>query len=224
MILADGVLGQAMEPVAPTYRSPPRGPRGWELTGAEGRSPRAIHSLHLRPEDLEAHNRHLQAKFAQIARHEVRWASEDLDDAEVVIVGYGTAARVARTVIERARAGGLPVGLFRPVTLWPFPAEDLAALAGRLRAVLVVEMSAGQLVEDVRLAVEGRCPVFHHGRMGGMVPTPGEVLDAVRRAWAVSEPRRRARPAPETVTTEPDPLSLIEDGAWADRRREAVPA
>jgi 2-oxoglutarate/2-oxoacid ferredoxin oxidoreductase subunit alpha len=224
MILADGVLGQAMEPVAPTYRSPPRGPRGWELTGAEGRSPRAIHSLHLRPEDLEAHNRHLQAKFAQIARHEVRWASEDLDDAEVAIVGYGTAARVARTVIERARAGGLPVGLFRPVTLWPFPADDLAALAGRLRAVLVVEMSAGQLVEDVRLAVEGRCPVFHHGRMGGMVPTPGEVLDAVRRAWAVSEPRRLAPPDRETVTTEPDPLSLIEDGAWADRGREAVPA
>jgi 2-oxoglutarate ferredoxin oxidoreductase subunit alpha len=221
IVLADGVIGQAMEPVLPTYRMPARAPGGWELTGAEGRPPRAIHSLHLRPEDLETHNRHLQAKFALIADREVRWAAEDLDDAEIAIVGYGTAARVARTAIERARADGLPAGLFRPITLWPFPADELAARAEGLRAILVVELSAGQLVEDVRLAVEGRCPVFHYGRMGGIVPTPSEVVDALRRSWALSSPAVR-RPSAEVAADEADPLSLIEDGAWASRVQEAL--
>ena len=104
------------------------------------------------------------------------------------MVAYGTAARVARTAIDRAREAGLRVGLFRPVTLWPFPSAALASLAWRVRAVLVVELSAGQLVEDVRLAVEGRAPVFHHGRTGGMVPTPADVVDALRTAWATSPP------------------------------------
>jgi 2-oxoglutarate ferredoxin oxidoreductase subunit alpha len=223
IVLADGVIGQAMEPVLPTYRLPPRAAGGWELTGAAGRLPRAIHSLHLRPEDLESHNRHLQAKFARIAEHEVRWAGEQLDDAEIAIVAYGTAARVARSAIERARADGLAAGLFRPISLWPFPAADLARRADGLRAILVVELSAGQLVEDVRLAVEGRCPVFHHGRMGGMVPTPGDVLNALRQSWAHSEARTLAsRGSDNGPAHEPDPLSLIEDGAWAERRREAV--
>ena len=223
ILLADGVIGQAMEPVVPVYRLPPRTTGGWELTGADGRRPRSIHSLHLRPEDLEAHNRHLQAKFGRIARVEARWASESLDDAEIAIVAYGTAARVARSAIERARADGLPAGLFRPITLWPFPAAELTRRADRLRAVLVVELSAGQLVDDVRLAVEGRCPVFHHGRTGGMVPTPGEVVDALRRSWARSVPRPVAPLSFEVPSTdEPDPLSLIEDGAWAARDREAV--
>ena len=126
MILADGVMGQAMEPVVPVYRMPAREPGGWELTGADGRPPRVVRSLHLRSEDLEAHNRHLQAKFATIAEREVRWAGEHLEDAEIVVVAYGTAARVARTAIERAREQGLRVGLFRPITLWPFPSSALA--------------------------------------------------------------------------------------------------
>jgi 2-oxoglutarate ferredoxin oxidoreductase subunit alpha len=189
MILADGVMGQSMEPVIPEYRVPPRGARGWELTGAAGRRPRVIRSLDLRPEDLERHNVRLQAKFATIADREVRWAGERIDDAEIAIVAYGTAARVARTVIERGRAAGLPLGLFRPVTLWPFPTRELEALAERARALVVVELSAGQMIEDVRLAVEGRTPVFFHGRMGGMVPRPTDVLRAVRHAWAVTAPR-----------------------------------
>ena len=105
----------------------------------------------------------------------------------MVLVAYGTAARIARTAVERARAAGLRAGLFRPITLWPFPAEALCDAARGARAVLAVEMSAGQLVEDVRLAIEGAVPVFHHGRMGGMVPTPDEVVDAMRRAWSTSE-------------------------------------
>ncbi len=187
MILADGVMGQAMEPVVPSYRMPERLPDGWQLSGANGRPPRVLQSLHLLPEELEAHDRHLQAKYRTIAEREVRWAGEQLDDAEIAIVAYGTAARVARTAIQRARAGGLALGLFRPITLWPFPSDALAAVAPRLRALLVVELSAGQLVEDVRLAVGDRVPVLFHGRMGGMVPTPGEVLDAARRAWAMTE-------------------------------------
>jgi 2-oxoglutarate ferredoxin oxidoreductase subunit alpha len=194
MILADGVIGQAMEPVVPNYRQPARDGLGWELSGADGRPPRVIRSLHLRPEDLEAHNVGLQAKYASIAAHEMRWATESLDDAEIVIVAYGSAARIARTAIERGRAAGLRVGLFRPISLWPFPSTPLATVAGRLRALVVVELSAGQLVEDVRLAVEGRAPVFLHGRTGGMLPTPGEVLGAVRHAWAVTPPVAEVRP------------------------------
>jgi 2-oxoglutarate ferredoxin oxidoreductase subunit alpha len=213
IVLADGVLGQAMEPVIPSFRNPERPVQDWAATGAVDRPPRALHSLNLRPEDLEAHNDDLQAKYAEITRLETRWAEESLDDAEVVIVAYGTSARVAQTAIERARASGLRVGLLRPITLWPFPTEAVAHAAERARAVLVVEMAAGQLVEDVRLAVEGRAPVLLHGRTGGMVPTPGAVVDAVRRAWAMTPP---ATPAQVDLAwaAEPDPISLIEDADW----------
>jgi 2-oxoglutarate ferredoxin oxidoreductase subunit alpha len=215
MILADGVIGQAMEPVVPEYREPPRTSDDWALAGAAGRPPRVLRSLHLAPEELEAHDLRLQEKYTAIAEREVRWAGEDLEDAEVAIVAYGTAARVARTAIERARDAGLRVGLFRPITLWPFPAAALAELAPRLRALVVVELSAGQMVEDVRLAVGTRAPVFFHGRMGGMVPTPGEVVDAVRRAWSMTTPVRGWSAQEELAAAEePDPLSLIELGGW----------
>lgn len=186
ILLADGILGQAMEPVEPDFPVVPRTRGDWQVEGADGRAPRVVRSLHLRPEDLEAHNRHLQEKFARIAAAEVRWTGEQLDDADVVLVAYGTAARVARTAAERARAAGMRAGLFRPITLWPFPAAALRDVAGPARAVLVVEMSAGQLIEDVRLSLEGAVPVFHHGRTGGIVPTPDEVLGAMRRAWALT--------------------------------------
>jgi 2-oxoglutarate ferredoxin oxidoreductase subunit alpha len=185
IILADGILGQAMEPVRPDFRAVDRpAAPDWVLEGAAGREPRVIKSLHLRPEDLELHNIALQATYAEITAKEQRWAGESLDGAEVVLVAYGTAARIARTAVERAREAGLRAGLFRPITLWPFPAEALRDAACDARAVLAVEMSAGQLVEDVRLAIEGAVPVFHHGRMGGMVLTPDEVVDAMRRAWS----------------------------------------
>jgi 2-oxoglutarate ferredoxin oxidoreductase subunit alpha len=213
MILADGVLGQAMEPVVPRYRMPERRTASWALSGADGRAPRVIKSLHLRPEDLEEHDRRLQAKFAEISRQETRWAGERLDDAEIIVVAYGTSARVARTAIERARDLGLRVGLFRPITLWPFPSRALSGVAGGRRAVVVVEMSAGQMVEDVRLSIEGRAPIFFHGRMGGMVPTPGEVVDELRRVWARTETPSSAEA--DAAADEPDPLSLIELGAWS---------
>jgi 2-oxoglutarate ferredoxin oxidoreductase subunit alpha len=232
ILLADGVLGQAMEPVVPVFRTPPRLPNDWATDGARGREPRVLKSLALQPEKLEAHNDELQAKFRLIAEREVRWAGEMLDDAEVVVVAYGTAARVARTAIERARAAGVRAGLFRPITLWPFPSEALRAVAEHVRGILVVELSAGQMVEDVRLAVEGRVPVDFHGRTGGMVPSPADVADGLRRLRAVP-PRIDERAAAEepdpfsliegpALTAaqppgidEPDPLSLIDEAAWA---------
>jgi 2-oxoglutarate ferredoxin oxidoreductase subunit alpha len=193
VILCDGILGQAMEPVVPVYRTPPRPEADWVTNGAAGRRPRVVKSLHLCPEDLEAHNRHLQAKYRAIEAAEVRWAGELLEDADLVIVAYGTAARVARTAIRRAREGGLRAGLFRPITLWPFPSAALAELASRARGLLVVELSAGQMVEDVRLAVEGRTPVTFHGRTGGMVPSPDEVMFALRHLWAITTAREDVR-------------------------------
>jgi 2-oxoglutarate ferredoxin oxidoreductase subunit alpha len=180
ILLADGILGQAMEPVEPRFRKLRRRHFDWALTGADGRPPRVIRSLHLQPERLEEHNTALQAKYAEIVRREILSSAEQLLDAELVIVAYGTAARVARSAIAQARAEGILAGLFRPISLWPFPEPALRALGDRVRGVLVVELSAGQMVEDVRLAIEGRCPVTFHGRTGGMVPTPDEVLAELR--------------------------------------------
>ena len=205
-ILADGALGQAMEPVIPAYRTPDRPRNDWVADGAKGREPRVVKSLDLQPENLERHNLELQAKYREIAANEVRWAGEQLEDAEIVIVAYGTAARVARTVVERAREGGLRAGLFRPISLWPFPSAALRELAHEVRAILVVELSAGQMLEDVQLAVERIAPVAFHGRMGGMVPSPGDVLAQLRELWAITEPvstsghtrvHRRHHPAAE---------------------------
>ena len=205
MILADGILGQAMEPVVPAYRTPPRPDGEWAVAGADGREPRVVRSLHLKPEDLEAHNRDLQAKFATIEAAEVRYATESMEEPELVIVAYGTAARVARTAVERAREAGMRVGLFRPISLWPFPTEALGRLAATVRGLLVVELSAGQMVEDVRLAVEGSLPVSFIGRTGGMVPSPGEVVEALRHLYATTEPRAGTG----TVVEGPDPVELV---------------
>jgi 2-oxoglutarate ferredoxin oxidoreductase subunit alpha len=227
ILLADGILGQGMEPIVREFRSLPPRADDWSLSGADGRPPRIVRSLHLLPEALEAHNDHLQAKFRDIAEHEVRWAGERIDDADLLIVAYGTAARVARTAVERARAEGLRVGLLRPITLWPFPSDVLARLATRMRGILVVELSAGQLVEDVRLAVEGRAPVHLHGRTGGMVPGPGEVLEALHRVDAAGRAPRSAEAGTSTPagwgadpgadpgsTIEDDPVRLIESAEW----------
>ncbi len=205
VILADGILGQAMEPVVPTYRTPPRLAADWAVEGADGRPPRVVRSLHLQPEALEAHNRHLQDKYAAITRDEVRWSGEALEDAELVIVAYGTAARVARTALERARASGLRVGLFRPVTLWPFPESQLRSVADGARGILALELAAGQMLDDVRLAVEGRTAVAHLGRTGGMVPSPGEVVDALRDLHAATGPRPDLHAGPGVEDEAPRP-------------------
>jgi 2-oxoglutarate ferredoxin oxidoreductase subunit alpha len=186
VILADGSLGQMMEPAElPAMKAVGGRANGhapdWALTGAHGRPRRTITSIHLLPEEEEVFNRKLQAKFAGIARHEVRYHEYEIEDAEWLVVGFGTAGRVAQTAVKHARAKGVKVGLHRPISLFPFPEQRLAELAGRVRGCLVVEMNAGQMVEDVRLAVNGRVPVQFYGRMGGVVPLPDEVQTAIER-------------------------------------------
>lgn len=180
-LLGDGLLGQTMEPVRfPELRE--RAPfRDDALTGAKGRAKRIFTSLDLHADSLELHNRKLQEKFARMRENEVRWEEVHTEDAALVVVAYGTSARIALAAVEAARKQGLAVGLLRPITLWPFPSEPLARLAesGRAR-FLAVEMSAGQMVEDVRLAVLGHAEVHFHGRLGGVVPTPREVLSRIQ--------------------------------------------
>ena len=187
MILSDGVIGQMMEKVV----LPPMKPRRteeesikecpWASTGrTRGREPNIITSLELRPELMEVKNKALQAKYEEIRNNEVRFETLHADDAEYVFVAFGSAARVAEKAVELAREEGIRVGLFRPITLWPFPERQLANLAQGKKGLLVVEMNAGQMVQDVRLAVEGTIPVAHFGRQGGIVPEPEEIVKALK--------------------------------------------
>jgi 2-oxoglutarate ferredoxin oxidoreductase subunit alpha len=184
MLVADGSLGQMMEPAEMPPMRPVRPPEerpSWALTGARGRPPNIITSLYLVEEEMERVNLRLQAKLREIAANEVRWKEYSTDDAELLLVAFGTTGRVCQTVVREARAKGIRAGLLRPITLWPFPSARLAQLAEKVRAMLVVEMNAGQMLEDVRLAVEGRCPVHFYGRMGGIIPLPDEILPELER-------------------------------------------
>jgi len=183
LLLGDAILGQMMEPVViPEEVVDPAAlpPKEWATTGAKGRPRNIVNSLYIEPSDLQEVNLRLQARYDEAARRDVQYETEDLEEAEIAVVAYGTAARVAVTAIAQARAAGIRVGLFRPISLYPFPSKEIAALADRVRAIWVVELSTGQFVEDVRLAVEGRCPVRFYGRTGGVVITPAEVLREIQ--------------------------------------------
>jgi 2-oxoglutarate ferredoxin oxidoreductase subunit alpha len=189
-LLLDGNLGQMMEPAElPPMRDPQTAAPDWALTGADHRTPRLISSLYLNPPDLEVVNTRLSAKAAEIARREVRVVTELLDDAELIVIGFGTAGRIARSAVRAARRQCIRVGLLRPLTLVPFPSELIAELAERTRAFLVVEMNTGQMLQDVRLAVEGRAPVHFYGRTGGVTPMAEEILDALLRILSQSSQR-----------------------------------
>ena len=179
LVLSDGMVGQMMEPLVLDHLggdSPPEKP--WALTGTSGRPRNIIKSLHLAKGALERFNLKLQCKYEQIEQREVRCETLNCEEADVLIVAYGTCARIAKElVVQPARGVQGKVGLLRPITLWPFPYEQLTALSSQVRAVLTVEMSGGQLVEDVRLAVEGRCPVHLLGRLGGAIPTAREIAE-----------------------------------------------
>ncbi len=140
--------------------------------------------------DLEQHNIHLQSKFNQLATAEVRFEETAVEDCDLLLVAYGTSARVAKSALDEARRNGLRVGLIRPITLWPFPSRRIALHGARCRSVLCVEMSAGQMVEDVRLAVNGRAPVLFEGRMGGAVPEARDVLRTIQKALSPSRKKR----------------------------------
>ena len=180
MILGDGALGQMMEPVEFKESNSKPVEKPWTATGRRGRTkPNIVNSLYLQPDLMEKHNHVLQDKYAKIQAEETRWEALNTDDAEVVVVAYGITSRIAMTAINKARANGVKVGLFRPISLWPFPSQPLAELAKTAKAFVVFEMSAGQMVEDVRLAVNGAKPVSFHGRTGGMLPTPKELYEKI---------------------------------------------
>ena len=190
MILADGAIGQMMEKVV----LPPFKPRRteeeiirecpWATTGRiGGRKPNIITSLELRSEEMEVINLRIQAKYREIEAKEVRYEEFMLDDAEYAIVAFGSAARIAKKSIEIARSQGIKVGLLRPITLWPFPTEEVKRLAGKVKGILSLEINAGQMVEDIRLAVEGKVPVRHFGRLGGIIPDPDEVVEVLKSSF-----------------------------------------
>ncbi|MGY4707198.1 3-methyl-2-oxobutanoate dehydrogenase subunit VorB [Candidatus Bipolaricaulota sp. J31] len=183
MILADGMIGQMMEPVELPEPIDPGEipPRPWAVTGAAGRPRNVVSSFELEPEGLREMNFVLQETYRKIERDEVRWEEVATEDAELLLVAYGTMGRIAKTVVRLAREEGLPVGLLRPITLWPFPYEPIRRLAERVATVLTVELSAGQMWEDVRLAVEGRAETPFFGELGGVVPSPKRILEEVRK-------------------------------------------
>lgn len=187
IILADGIIGQMMEKVV----LPPFRPRRteeeliaecpWAVQGkTKGRRPNIVTSLELDPARMEENNLRFQAKYRRIEENEVRYEEFECADAEYLLVAFGSSARICQKVVEIARAEGIRLGLLRPITLWPFPKEVISDFAGRVKGMLSVELNAGQMVEDIRLAVNGRTKVEHFGRLGGIVFTPDEVLDALK--------------------------------------------
>ena len=187
MILSDGVIGQMMEKVV----LPPQKPRRteeevlkecpWATFGRKGqRTPNIITSLELKPEVMEVRNLHLQKKYKKIRETEVRYETMQCEDAEYIIVSFGSAARIGEKAIEQAREEGIKVGLFRPITLWPFPSKEILEVAKNTKGILVSEINAGQMVQDVRLAIHGAVPVEHFGRLGGIVPEPEEIIGALK--------------------------------------------
>ncbi len=182
MILGDGTLGLMMETVE--FRESEEiieVDKKWAATGTKmERDNNIITSIYIDPDELESVNLRLQAKYKVIEENEVRYETYNCDDAEVIVAAYGTTARIIRNVISMAEKEGIKVGLIRPITLWPFPNRAFEEFIDVPKAFLSVEMSAGQMVEDVRLAVNGRKPVYFYGRMGGVVPTQQEILDKIK--------------------------------------------
>ena len=182
LILADGALGQMMEKVIfPEYDPKEHKlPKPWATTGkTPDRSPNVITSLHIQSEEMEKINMRLQAKYRLIEQEEVRYELIDTNDADYILVAFGLSSRICQRSVEIARQNGLKVGLVRPITLYPFPYGIVNELAGRLKGAMVVEMNAGQMVEDVRLGIAGKIPVEFYGRMGGIIPSPEEIFDAL---------------------------------------------
>lgn len=188
MILADGVIGQMMEKVV----LPPYKPRRtdeeilkecpWASNGMglKKRGSQVITSLELESAKMELKNLHLQEKYRECQEKEVRYEEVQIEDAEYAIVAFGSAARISQKAMEMAREQGMKVGLFRPITLWPFPEKQIAELSKKVKGLLVVEINAGQMIYDVRIATEGRIPVEHYGRLGGIVPDPDEIIQALQ--------------------------------------------
>lgn len=183
MVMGDGMIGQMMEPIEfrEIANSRPLQEKTWATVGTGGkRKPNIINSLALDPQDLENHNIKLQAKYQEMKDKEARYEVYNLEDAEVVLVAYGTTSRIVKNAIDDLKAAGIKAGLIRPMTLWPFPEKPFKSLPGTVKALLSVEMSMGQMVDDVRLACECKYPVEFYGRSGGMIPTPEGIVEKVK--------------------------------------------
>ncbi|HZQ95736.1 MAG TPA: 3-methyl-2-oxobutanoate dehydrogenase subunit VorB [Candidatus Sulfotelmatobacter sp.] len=176
IVLTDGFVGQMMEPLDLEYREIVAPEKSWAVRGTADTRKNMVSSIYLEPDDLEEHQRRMEAKYMRAQQAETRCEEYRTEDAELIVVGYGIVSRVLRSAVDEARQHGIKVGLFRPVTLWPFPAKQLQAAALRAEKVLTVELSNGQMVEDVRLTVAGRRPVEFYGRVGGNVPSVEELL------------------------------------------------
>jgi pyruvate/2-oxoacid:ferredoxin oxidoreductase alpha subunit len=179
IILTDGFIGQMMEPVEFPEPVADLPEKPWAVGPERERRDNLVTSIYLSPDELEAHVRKLEAKYQEIEAKEVRYEPYRLDDAEIVVVAYGIVSRLAKSAVDMARNEGVRAGLLRPITLWPFPSRIIADLAARVRHFLVCELSTGQMVDDVRLAVEGRAPVGFFSRVGGNVPDAREIYDAI---------------------------------------------
>lgn len=183
LILSDGALGQMMEKVVfPDYNVKERRlPKPWATTGkTPDRAPNVITSLHIQSEEMEKINLRLQAKYRTIEKNEVRYETINTEDADLILVAFGLSSRICQKAMELARNQGIKVGFFRPITLYPFPFDALNKLADKLKGALVVEMNAGQMLEDVKLGVCGKIPVEFYGRMGGIIPSPEEIVDKLK--------------------------------------------
>ncbi len=179
MILGDGMLGQMMEPIEMVVHSPQsivNRKKDWVLDGCKGRKPRIIRSLFLGEGALEDRNKELQKKYDKMRRNEIRFERYKTDNAKLILVAYGTSARIARASVDELRKNGKLAGMFRPISLWPFPYNNLKKLDKGKTRFLVVEMSAGQMVEDVKLAIEDSERVYFHGRTGGSVPEQSDIV------------------------------------------------
>ena len=186
IVLADGSLGQMMEPAQLPEMRPVRKQEDrpdWALTGAAGREPNIVSSIYIDPNEEEVFNLKLMEKQRLIEAQELRWRTSDVDDAELLVVAFGTAGRIAQSSVKMAREQGMNVGLFRPISLYPYPSAAIVEAAQNVSRILVVEMNGGQMVDDVRLAIEGRVPVDFYGRMGGVVPLPDEVYEQIEEAY-----------------------------------------
>jgi len=185
MLLADGVLGQMMEPVELGEEKIAEAPeKPWAATGRKKGGPkRLINSLYIVPEECEKHNIKLAQKYDTIRRNEQRWEEYRVDDATMILVAFGTCARICKAVVDSARNEGMAVGLIRPITVWPYPTDVITRVREKAEQFLVVEMNMGQMIEDVKLAVEGMRPVHFYGRSGGMMPVARDVFGEVKKLY-----------------------------------------
>jgi len=181
-VIVDGNIGQMMEPAElPPMRELHRETPKWAVTGAKGRPPRSLSSIYIDPKDEEVTNIRLLRRWMEIEKNEVRYKEHFMEDAEFAVIGFGTAGRVASSAVQQARTEGIKVGLFRPITLAPFPKKPIEKLSRQVKRILVVEMNSGMMLDDIESIVQGRVPVEFFGRMGGITPFPDEILDEIRR-------------------------------------------